>query len=62
VAKSSTRRPGFSRRAQYGLFIGYVMTVAGILFSVLLLFIAAVDPKGFAALKGAALDVTTPIA
>jgi rod shape-determining protein MreC len=61
MAPSSTRRPGFSRRAQYGLFLGYVVAVAGILFAVLLLFIAVVDPRGFAALKGAALDVTKPI-
>jgi rod shape-determining protein MreC len=56
------RRPGFSRRAQYGLFIGYVIAVAGVLFAVMLLIIAAVDPKGFSALRGAALDATTPIA
>src|SRR5687768_10077192 len=62
MAPPSTRRPGFSRRAQYGLFLGYVLAVAGILFAVMLLVIAAVDPRGFAALKGAALDVTTPIA
>jgi rod shape-determining protein MreC len=61
MAPPSTRRPGFSRRAQYGLFLGYVLAVAGILFAVLLLLIAAVDPKGFAALRGAALDLTTPV-
>lgn len=61
MAPSSSRRPGFSRRAQYGLFIGYVIAVAGILFAVLLLVIAAIDPRGFAALRGAALDATAPI-
>src|SRR5687768_13983108 len=61
MAPPSTRRPGFSRRAQYGLFLGYVMAVGGVLFSGLLLLVAAVDPRGFAALKGAALDLTTPI-
>src|SRR5687767_11900761 len=61
MAPPSTRRPGFSRRAQYGLFLGYVLAVGGVLFSAMLLLIAAVDPRGFAALKGAALDVTTPI-
>ena len=61
MAPQSTRRPGFSRRAQYGLFIGYVVAVAGVLFSVLLLLIAVVDPRGFNALSGAALDVTRPI-
>ena len=61
MAPSSSRRPGFSRRAQYGLFIGYVVAVAGVLFAVLLLVIAAIDPRGFAALRGAALDATAPI-
>jgi rod shape-determining protein MreC len=61
MAPPSTRRPGFSRRAQYGLFFGYVIAVAGVLFAVLLLLIAVIDPTGFAALKGASLDVTKPV-
>jgi len=61
MAPPSTRRPGFSRRAQYGLFIGYVAAVGGVLFAGLLLFVAVVDPRGFNALKGAALDVTAPV-
>lgn len=61
MAPPSTRRPGFSRRAQYGLFIGYVVAVAGVLFAVLLLVVAMIDPAGFNALRGAALDATTPI-
>lgn len=61
MAPRSSRRPGFSRRAQYGLFIGYVVAVAGILFAILLLVIAAIDPRGFAAVRGAALDATSPV-
>ncbi|MEA3051215.1 MAG: rod shape-determining protein MreC [Sphingomonadales bacterium] len=61
MAKPSTRRPGFSRRAQYGLFLSYVLAVGGVLFAGLLLVIAIVDPTGFNALKGAALDVTSPV-
>ena len=61
MAPPKTRRPGFSRRAQYGLFIGYVVAVGGVLLALLLLVVAIVDPKGFSALRGAALDVTTPI-
>ena len=57
----STRRPGFSRRAQMGLFLSYVLAVGGVLFAGLLLVIAKVDPTGFNALKGAALDVTSPV-
>ncbi|MEA2998220.1 MAG: rod shape-determining protein MreC [Sphingomonadales bacterium] len=61
MAPPSTRRPGFSRRAQYGLFLGYVVAVGGILFALLLLVVATVDPTGFRALKGAALDATRPV-
>jgi rod shape-determining protein MreC len=61
MAPPSTRRAGFSRRAQYGLFFGYVIAVAGVMFAVLLLLVAVIDPSGFAALKGASLDVTKPI-
>ncbi len=61
MAPPKTRRPGFSRRAQYGLFIGYVVAVAGILFSLLLLVVAVIDPPGFRALRSAALDATTPV-
>lgn len=61
MAPPSNRRPGFSRRAQYGLFLGYVIAVAGILFAILLLVVAMVDPRGFSAIRGAALDVTTPV-
>ena len=61
MAPPSTRRSGFSRRAQMGLFLSYVLAVGGVLFSGLLLLIAVVDPTGFNALKGVALDVTSPI-
>jgi rod shape-determining protein MreC len=61
MAPPSNRRPGFSRRAQYGLFFGYVVAVAGILFALLLLAISIMDPLGFSTLKGAMLDVTSPV-
>ncbi|HYJ83072.1 MAG TPA: rod shape-determining protein MreC [Allosphingosinicella sp.] len=61
MAPPSTRRAGFSRRAQMGLFLSYVLAVGGTLFAGLLLVIAIVDPTGFNALKGAALDVTSPV-
>ncbi len=60
MAAPSNRRPGFSRRAQYGLFLGYVIAVVGVLFALLLLVIAKLDPQGFSAIRGAALDVTAP--
>ncbi len=61
MAPPSTRRPGFSRRAQYGLFLGYVVAIVGILVAILLLVVAIADPRGFNALRGVALDVTTPV-
>jgi len=61
MALPATRRPGFSRRAQYGLFIGYVIAVAGMVIAVLLLAIAIIDPRGFAAIRGAALDASAPV-
>ena len=60
MAAPSNRRPGFSRRAQYGLFLGYVIAVVGVLFAILLLVIAKLDPQGFSAIRGAAIDVTAP--
>ncbi len=56
-----SRRPGFSRKAHLGLFIGYVVAIAGMVVAILLLAIAVVDPKGFNAIKGTALDVTAPV-
>jgi rod shape-determining protein MreC len=61
MAPPSTRRPGFSRRAQYGLFLSYVVALGGVLFAALMLIVAKVDPTGFQALKGAALDATRPV-
>ena len=55
------RRTGFSRKAQFGLFLGYVVAVAGMLVALLLLAVAIIDPRGFAAIKGAALDATAPV-
>ncbi|WP_419825582.1 rod shape-determining protein MreC [Sphingomonas sp.] len=56
-----SRRPGFSRRAQYGLFIGYVVAVLGILVGLGMIVVAHVDPQGFGLVRGAALDATAPI-
>lgn len=61
MARPANRRPGYSRRAQYGLFFGYVATVSGAIVALLLLIISAVDPQGFSTLKGAVADATYPI-
>lgn len=61
MAPSRNRRPGFSRRAQYGLFISYVVAVAGALVGVALLALSAFDPVAFRALRGGVAEVTTPV-
>lgn len=61
MAPPSSRRPGFSRRAQYGLFIGYVVAIAGVMAGLALILVAVLDPSGFSLLRGAALDLTSPI-
>ncbi|MFL9841950.1 rod shape-determining protein MreC [Sphingomonas sp. ST-64] len=62
MAPSLNRRPGFSRRAQYGLFIGYVLAVGGALIAVALLLLSTLNPPAFAVVRGAFSEVTTPIA
>lgn len=61
MARPSNRRPGYSRRAQYGLFFGYVAAVSGAVVALLLLILSAVDPNGFGLLRGAVSDATLPI-
>ncbi len=61
MAPSRNRRPGFSRRAQYGLFLGYVIAVAGAIVAVILLVLATLNPPAFAALRATVAEVTTPI-
>lgn len=61
MAPSRNRRPGFSRRAQYSLFLGYVIAVAGSLVGAVLLALATLDPPAFAALRATMAEVTTPI-
>jgi rod shape-determining protein MreC len=60
LASPRNRRPGFSRRAQYGLFVGYVIAVIGIVVGVALILMARFDPQGFTVLRMGASDLTTP--
>ena len=61
MAPPSPRRPGFSRRAQYGLFAGYVAAILGALLGLLLIVTARVDPAGHFALQSALADLFSPI-
>jgi len=58
----ATTRPGWSRRAQYGLFFSFLAVIAGIIIGLILLIVSLVAPKAFGELRGAALDVTGPVA
>ena len=58
----ATARPGWSRRAQYGLFFSFLAVIAGIIIGLVLLVISLAAPTAFANIRGAALDVTGPVA
>lgn len=60
MAPPPNRRPGFSRRAQFGLFAGYVVAVFGLLAGIGLILSARLDPAGFSLLRGVAIDATAP--
>jgi rod shape-determining protein MreC len=57
----ATARPGWSRRAQYGLFFSFLAVIAGIIVGLILLVLSLVAPQTFQTVRGAALDVTGPI-
>ena len=58
----ATARPGWSRRAQYGLFFSFLALIAGIIVGLFLLALSVVAPARFENVRGAALDITGPIA
>ena len=58
----ATARPGWSRRAQYGLFFSFLAVIAGIIVGLILLTLSLVAPKTFQSVRGVALDVTGPVA
>jgi len=63
VAPPSKRNnPGFSRRAHYGLFFGYVLTVGGAVMAAIVLLVGVVRPEAFAIARAAVREVTTPVA
>lgn len=62
MAPPPNRRPGFSRKAQFGLFATYVLAVGGAIFAALILVISVADPTGFAALRSAGAEITAPVA
>jgi rod shape-determining protein MreC len=57
----ATAGPGWSRRAQYGLFFSFLAVIAGIIVGLILLTLSLVAPQQFERVRGAALDITGPI-
>jgi rod shape-determining protein MreC len=57
----ATARPGWSRRAQYGLFFSLLGVIAGVVVGLILLAVSLLAPKTFNDIRGAALNVTGPV-
>lgn len=62
MARPSSRRPGVNRRAQYGLFASYVITIACAIAGLLLVLVSVADPAGFSVLRAGAASITSPVA
>ena len=54
------RRPGFSRRAQFSIFSGYVAAIGGVIAGLVLVAIAIADPGSFAFLRRGANEIAAP--
>lgn len=57
----ATPRPGWSRRAQYGLFFSFIAAIAGLVIGLILLAMSIAAPNTFKELRGLALDMTAPV-
>ena len=60
MAPTGSRRPGHSRRAQYGTFLNYLLAVAGAAVGGTLLLVSIGDASAFSGLRGAAVDAASP--
>lgn len=60
MAPPSSRRSGFSKRAQYSLFTGYLVAGAGAVLGLTLLMLSLWQPAAFAPLRGVASDAVAP--
>lgn len=61
MAPPSSRRSGSNKRAQLGLFTGYVLAGAGILVGAALLAISLLRPETFNGLRSMAADAAAPV-
>ena len=62
MAAPNIRRPGNSRRAQYGNFFGYLAAVVGLVVGAVLLVVSTGNAGAFAGLRSTAQDSTAPAA
>ena len=60
MAPKSKRRTGYSRKAQYSNFLGYVAGVAGLLLGLAVLLGSLSNHAGFAWARSAASDIAVP--
>ncbi|MXO50596.1 rod shape-determining protein MreC [Erythrobacter gaetbuli] len=60
MAPGGTRRSGYSRRAQYNLFTGYIIAGVGALIGAVLLALSFFQPTFFGGPRSAAQDAATP--
>lgn len=61
MAPSSSRRSSYSRKAQYGVFTGYVVATIGALIGAVLLGLSLWQPSSFEGTRGAAQNVVAPV-
>ena len=60
MAPPSSRRSGFSKKAQFSVFTGYLLAAAGALAGLGLLVLSLWQPTAFAPLRGLAGDIVSP--
>jgi len=61
MASPNARRTGFSKRAQYTTFFGYLAAIAGAVVGAGVLIVSLFNPGAFAGLRGTASDATAPV-
>ena len=61
MAPPRHERPGFSRRAQYGIFFGYILAIAGAVVGAVLLLLSTFNPAAFAAARMGIAELTGPV-
>ncbi len=61
MAPPNNRRSGFSKRAQFNVFYGYIAGIVGLLLGVTFLIVSLKNHDAFSGMRGAAADATAPL-